>query len=80
MPQKVNSGTEWRRILKSVVASHIKVLEELARVECSLLYVLDTMMQEHLSQQASQRGMQVDSWTSASTNFEISWILMRHLK
>jgi hypothetical protein len=30
------------------------------------------MMQEHLSQQASQRGMQVDSWTSASTNFEFS--------
>jgi hypothetical protein len=47
MPQKVNSGAEWRRILKSVVAAHVEVLEELACVECSHLYALDTMLLHH---------------------------------
>ena len=47
MSQKVNSGAEWRRIPKSVVAAHVEVLEELARVEYSHLYALDTMLLHH---------------------------------
>jgi hypothetical protein len=47
VPQKVNSGAEWRGIPKSIVASHIEVLEEISSVECSYLYALDTMLLHH---------------------------------
>jgi hypothetical protein len=40
MLPKVNSGVEWREIPKSVVTTHVEVLEELSRVEWSCLYVL----------------------------------------
>jgi hypothetical protein len=40
VPPKVNSGAEWRWILKLVVTAHVEVLEELSRVEWSRLYAL----------------------------------------
>jgi hypothetical protein len=36
----VNFGTEWRRILKSVVISHVEFLEEISHVEWSCLCAL----------------------------------------
>jgi hypothetical protein len=40
MPPKVNSGTELRRISKSVATANVEVLEELSHVQWSCLYVL----------------------------------------
>jgi len=40
VPPKVNFGAEWRQIPKSVLTTHIEVLEELSRVEWSCLYEL----------------------------------------
>jgi hypothetical protein len=47
VPQKMNYNTYWRQILKSIISTHVEVLEEISCVEFSHLYALDTMLLHH---------------------------------